>query len=168
MRRIGAGGWRLAAGSKELAAAIVFCLAFALPVFRIPNPESPIPRPAPLGLSEAVAHHSLAGMYDSSKRITLDGTIAAFHFVNPHPYVLIDVTDDRGRTQQWHAEMDNRRELIDIGMKADTLAVGDRVVASGSPGIREARILYAWKLERPADGLLYEQIGASPRIKLPR
>jgi len=118
--------------------------------------------------SVALAHHSLAGMYDQGKRITVDGSIAEFHFVNPHPFLLVDVSDARGRIERWHLEMDNRRELVDIGMKHDTFKVGDRVVASGSPGRSQSRILYVWKLDRPGDGLAYEQIGGSPRIQIPR
>jgi hypothetical protein len=78
------------------------------------------------------------------------------------------MSDTRGRTERWHLEMDNRRELVDIGMKEDTFRVGDRVVASGSPGRTQSRILYVWKLDRPTDGLAYEQIGGSPRIQIPK
>jgi len=112
------------------------------------------------------AHHSLAGMYDQSRRVALDGIIAQFHYVNPHPYVLLDVKDASGKTQQWRLEMDNRRELADIGITSETLKQGDRLVVSGSPGRAEPRLLYVWKLDRPADGLDYEQIGGTPRIRV--
>ena len=112
------------------------------------------------------AHHSLAGMYDQSRRVALDGIVAQFHYVNPHPYVLLDVKDASGRTQQWRLEMDNRRELADIGVTSETLKQGDRLVVSGSPGRAEPRLLYVWKLDRPADGLDYEQIGGTPRIRI--
>ncbi len=112
------------------------------------------------------AHHSLAGMYDQSRRVALDGIVAQFHYVNPHPYVLLDVKDASGRTQQWRLEMDNRRELADIGITSETLKHGDRLVVSGSPGRAEPRLLYVWKLDRPADGLDYEQIGGTPRIRI--
>ena len=49
--------------------------------------------------SAAEAHHSLAGMYDQSRRVTLDGTIAQFQFVNPHPFLMIDVQDPNGTMQ---------------------------------------------------------------------
>jgi hypothetical protein len=114
----------------------------------------------------AHAHHSLAGMYDQSRRVALDGIVAQFHYVNPHPYVLLDVKDAGGRTQQWRLEMDNRRELADIGITGETLKQGDRLVVSGSPGRAEPRLLYVWKLDRPADGLDYEQIGGTPRIRI--
>ena len=111
----------------------------------------------------ADAHHSIAGMYDQGRRVTLDGTIAQYQFVNPHPFVLVDVTTN-GTTQSWKVELDNRWELQNIGMTATTFNAGDRIVVSGSPGRDRTPLLYVWRLERPADGFLYEQIGTSPRV----
>jgi len=112
----------------------------------------------------AEAHHSIAGMYDQSRRVTLDGTIAQFQFVNPHPFVMVDVRDANGAAQTWKAELDNRWELADIGITPTTFRAGDRVMVSGSPGRDRTLLMYVWRLERPADGLLYEQIGTSPRV----
>jgi uncharacterized protein DUF6152 len=42
------------------------------------------------------AHHAISAIYDNSKPITLQGTVVEFHFVNPHPFLTIDVVDDRG------------------------------------------------------------------------
>jgi hypothetical protein len=61
--------------------------------------------------------------------------------------------------------MDNRFELIREGMDADTLKPGDRVVATGSLSRTAAQSLYLMRLDRPADGFRYEQIGASPRVR---
>jgi len=109
------------------------------------------------------AHHSIAGMYDQSRRVTLNGVISQYQFVNPHPFVIVDVTTN-GTTQSWKAELDNRWELQNIGMTPTTFNAGDRIVVSGSPGRDRAPLLYVWRLERPADGFLYEQIGTSPRV----
>jgi hypothetical protein len=111
----------------------------------------------------ADAHHSIAGMYDQSRRVTLDGVIAQYQFVNPHPFVVVDVTMN-GMMQSWKAELDNRWELQNVGMTPTTFNAGDRVVVSGSPGRDRTPLLYVWRLERPADGFLYEQIGTSPRV----
>jgi hypothetical protein len=111
----------------------------------------------------ADAHHSIAGMYDQSRRVTLDGVIAQYQFVNPHPFVVVDVTMN-GATQSWKAELDNRWELQNVGMTPTTFNAGDRIVVSGSPGRDRTPLLYVWRLERPADGFLYEQIGTSPRV----
>jgi hypothetical protein len=49
-------------------------------------------------------------------------------------------------------------------MTPTTFNAGDRVVVSGSPGRDRTPLLYVWRLERPVDGFLYEQVGTSPRV----
>jgi hypothetical protein len=117
-----------------------------------------------VSMAPARAHHSLSD-YDTGRETTLDGVIAQFQFVNPHPYVVLDVRDARGAVQSWHLEMDNRRELSDIGMTKDTLKAGDRIVVSGSPGHTQPRILYIRTLERPADGYAFAQVGNRPHLR---
>jgi hypothetical protein len=107
-------------------------------------------------------------MYDQSRRVMLDGVISQYQFVNPHPFLVIDVASN-GTTQSWKAELDNRWELAEVGMTATTFKAGDRVNVSGSPGRDRSPLLYVWRLERPSDGFLYEQVGTSPRVaRLPR
>jgi len=112
----------------------------------------------------AGAHHSLSD-FDSSRQVTIEGGVAQVQFVNPHPFLVLDVTDRSGAVQQWRLEMDNRYELSDIGMTKDTLKPGDRIVVSGSPGHTQPRILYIRKLDRPADGYGFEQVGNRPQLR---
>jgi hypothetical protein len=115
----------------------------------------------------AIAHHAISAIYDSSKRVTVEGAVREFQFINPHPFLIIEVSAS-GKTLEWKLEMDNRFELIDEGMKADTLKPGDRVVASGSLSRTSPQGMYLMRLDRPSDGFRYEQIGASPRVRLAR
>ena len=110
------------------------------------------------------AHHAIAAIYDSSRQMTLEGEVADFQFVSPHPFVVIEVTDPSGRTETWRLEMDNRGELSAVGMRADTLKKGDRVVVRGGAARDRSRALYIRRLERPADGFWYEQVGSSPKV----
>jgi len=110
------------------------------------------------------AHHSIAGVYDRNRPATIEGVVSEVRFVNPHPLVIVDVEDDAGRAQPWTLELDNQWELADIGFKADTLRPGDRVVVRGSLARREPHRLYVYRLDRPADGLRYEQVGSRPRL----
>jgi hypothetical protein len=112
--------------------------------------------------ASAQAHHSIAGAYDSNREATIDGVITEFRFVSPHPFV--DVRESR-TGQAWRLEMDNRRELESIGFAADTLKPGDRVVVTGSLGRRDANSMYIDRLDRPADGFGYEQVGSRPRLR---
>jgi len=60
--------------------------------------------------------------------------------------------------------MDNRFELAEIGMSAESFVAGDHVIATGSLGRTEPHRLYLRVLDRPADRFRYEQIGYSPRV----
>jgi hypothetical protein len=113
------------------------------------------------------AHHSLTGSYDTSASITVEGTVRDFQFVNPHPYLFVEVTR-AGKTQRWKMEMDNRSELTGIGMSSSTLKSGDKVTVSGSPGRDDQAILYIRRLDRPADGFWYEQVGSDPKMGIKR
>ena len=110
------------------------------------------------------AHHSIAGVYDSSSPVRLQAVVVDFQFVNPHPFVIVETADAAGRTQQWRLEMDNRRELEAVGMNAGTLKKGDRIAVSGGRARDQSRALYVRRIDRAADGFWYEQVGTRPRI----
>ena len=114
------------------------------------------------------AHHSIASVYDSSQQVTIEGIVTKFQFVNPHPFVTMDVTQGSGSKQQWRLDMDNLSELTEIGMTSQTLKPGDRIVVTGNPARTKSQSLYIRRLDRPADGFGYEQVGSSPRIRTTR
>ncbi len=114
----------------------------------------------------AHAHHSIAGMYDTREEVTIEGIVAELRFVNPHPFLILNVGDP-GSAIQWLFEMDNRRELSRIGMTSETLSPGDRVIVSANPSRQVSQRAYIRRLDRPLDGFGYEQVGNSPRINTP-
>lgn len=120
-----------------------------------------------LASAGAEAHHSIAAVYDGTRQQRLEGVVAEFQFMNPHPFVFIMVAGGEA-DERWRLEMDNRFELQSAGMTADTLKPGDRVVVTGSLGRMEPRTLYIRQLDRPADGFRYEQVGSRPRVSAPR
>ncbi len=124
--------------------------------------------PAVMGIVFAAtavhAHHSIAAVYDGSRQLIVEGVVTRFDFIHPHPFITLTVKPEGAADQSWRLEMDNRFELAAIGVTADTFKPGDRVVVTGSPGRTQPATLYIRKLERPADGFEYEQVGSSPRI----
>ena len=119
---------------------------------------------AVVGLTTVLAaHHSIAGIYDSAQSVTIDGVVSEFRFINPHPYLVVTV-DRNGGPDAWKLELDNRYELAEVGVKADTLRPGDRLVATGSPAHDGSHSMYARRIDRRADGWWYEQVGSSPRV----
>ena len=113
------------------------------------------------------AHHSISGVYDSARQQRVEAVVAEFKFVNPHPFLIVTVEAD-GAAQAWRLEMDNRFELADVGMTESTLKPGDRIVVTGSLGRTEPHTLYIRRLDRPADGFRYEQVGTRPRVSTVR
>ena len=113
------------------------------------------------------AHHSISAVYDDTQRVTIEGVVTQFQFVNPHPLVVMDVKDSAGNAQQWRLEMDTHRELADIGFTNEPLKPGERLVIIGSRARRQPQSLYIRRLERPSDGFAYEQVGNSPRLITP-
>jgi len=47
------------------------------------------------------AHHSVPGQFDTSKPMTLTGTISDIDWVNPHIYIHLDVKDAAGVATKW-------------------------------------------------------------------
>jgi len=118
-----------------------------------------------LGAFTAEAHHSISGMYDTRRNVRVEGVVTRFEFINPHAFLTLEVTETGGATQRWRVELDDRGELSDIGMTAQTLRSGDRVIVLGSPAHREANRLYLGRLDRPADGYSFEQVNGRPRLR---
>jgi hypothetical protein len=117
-----------------------------------------------LGALTAEAHHSIAGVYHGNRTVRVEGVVVRFDFVNPHAFVTLDVQAADGAPQRWRLEMDDRGELSEIGMTAETLQAGDRLVVTGNPARQAAHQIYIRRLERPTDGYAYE-VGSRPRLR---
>jgi hypothetical protein len=116
-----------------------------------------------LGGTATQGHHSIAAAYDRARPVKLDAVVVEFAMVQPHPFLIVEVRNG-GDAVRWKGELDNRHELVAIGMTAETLKPGDRVILSGNGGRTQPQSLYVYRLDRPADGFWYEQVGMSPRI----
>ena len=63
--------------------------------------------------------------YDAARELSLTVVVREFHFVNPHPY-LIGETKVGSLASVWRLELDNRFELVQIGMTATTFTPGEQ------------------------------------------
>jgi hypothetical protein len=80
----------------------------------------------------ALAHHSFA-MFDTTRRVTLAGTVTAFEWTNPHAYIELDVPGERGAIKHWSIELGSPSILMRGGWKFKDLKYGDKVTAIVSP-----------------------------------
>lgn len=78
------------------------------------------------------AHHSFGAEYDTSKPISLTGTITKIDWTNPHSFLFLDVKDDKGEVVNWKLEGYPPGVLYRTGWRKDiTIKVGDTVTITG-------------------------------------
>src|SRR5258706_766836 len=80
----------------------------------------------------AVAHHSFA-MFDANKTTTLQGTVKAFEWTNPHSWILLNVANAQGQPEGWTIEVGAPEGLVRQGWGPKTLTPGMKVAASIHP-----------------------------------
>ncbi len=99
------------------------------------------------------AHHSVSANYNQSKTVTMELVVEEFRFINPHPYLsTVLVGPAEGVIT---LELDNRRELVDLGFNNGTFISGDSIFVTVYPGARNARIAYVIGLEHSRLGFKY-------------
>jgi hypothetical protein len=92
-----------------------------------------------LSSSVALAHHSFA-MFDLGKDLTVEAVVKEVQFTNPHVWLQIMVTDDKGVATEWSIESGAPGMMLRNGWKPSTLKPGDKVtltmhpLKNGSPG----------------------------------
>jgi len=75
----------------------------------------------------AAAHHSFSAEFDSSKPITLEGTVVEFEWVNPHSWLVIDVPKPDGTMERWRLEGGSPSVLLRLGWNRNTLPAGTKI-----------------------------------------
>jgi Family of unknown function (DUF6152) len=94
----------------------IFAFLFLFSVFAAPLP----------------AHHSFGAEYDASKPITIAGVLTKIEWTNPHSFIYIDVTDDKGIVSNWKMEGYPPNVLYRNGWQKDaTMKPGDRISVTG-------------------------------------
>jgi hypothetical protein len=74
----------------------------------------------------ALAHHS-GSMFDDKKSITLNGTVKAFQWTNPHCFIQMLVPGTDGTATEWSVEMGAPFEVIRTGFRPKSLQPGDKI-----------------------------------------
>ena len=93
---------------------------------------------AVLASATLAAHHGNAS-FDTSKQVTLKGTVTEWIWANPHCFLKIDAMDDTGGVRNWALETQNPIGMTQRGWSRTSFTVGDQVtvvleaVKNGAP-----------------------------------
>jgi hypothetical protein len=85
-----------------------------------------------MGWQPLFAHHG-SNNYDTSRTVSLKGTVTQFVWANPHSQLYFDAKDDKGNVVHWGAEMQHPRALAGEGFTKDIMKPGDPIEISGAP-----------------------------------
>ncbi|HEY7333939.1 MAG TPA: DUF6152 family protein [Bryobacteraceae bacterium] len=78
----------------------------------------------------AFAHHSTA-MYNMGNPVTVTGVVKRFDWTNPHAFIYLEVTDEKGAKVEWQIEMMSLNHLKSYGWAHDTVKPGDTISCTG-------------------------------------
>jgi hypothetical protein len=78
-----------------------------------------------------VAHHAFSAEYDSTKPVTLRGTVKKMEWINPHSWMTLEVKAADGRVETWEVEAGAPNSMFRRGFNRDSLPVGTDLVVHG-------------------------------------
>jgi len=78
------------------------------------------------------AHHSFAA-FDMSKEQTITGVVSRFDWTNPHTFIWVDVTNDKGAVENWGIEGMSPNFLGRRGWSKTSVKPGDKITVSVRP-----------------------------------
>ena len=108
----------------------------------------------------AAAHHSTA-MFDMQKSVTLNGTIKEFQWTNPHTWIVFEVPNAAGGTDEYGIEGMSPNYLARRGWSKHTLNPGDKVSVLIHP-LKGADHGGSFLSVTLADGTVMRQSGGPP------
>jgi Family of unknown function (DUF6152) len=112
----------------------------------------------------ALAHHSAGNFWYTDKNVTVKGVVKSVKIINPHPEMVIEVTEESGQKATWRITGGgNASGMIRAGWKNGTLPAGTQVTVEGHPSRTEgAKALLAGTVTT-ADGKVFNfSAGSGP------
>lgn len=81
----------------------------------------------------ALAHHSFAAEFDSTKPITLTGKFNKMDWVNPHSWIHMDAMNPKtGKVETWDIETGPPNTLYRNGWRKTSIPEGSEIVVNGT------------------------------------
>jgi hypothetical protein len=93
------------------------------------------------------AHHGQAGLFDESKVVELKGIVKKWSLVNPHPILVLEVTDQSGAKAEWDVYFGPSAAgpLRRQGYTPETFRPGETVIVKAHPSTgAEVRGVDVW------------------------
>jgi len=84
------------------------------------------------GAVPAWAHHSFAA-FNAGQQLTLNATVVALEWKNPHSWLQVEAPDAKGAVHEWGIEMGAPAAMLREGWRPRSVVAGDKVTVTISP-----------------------------------
>jgi len=102
------------------------------------------------------AHHSAAGLFSPDVETTITGTVKQWLFVNPHPAIVMDVTNEQGAVETWRIQFPSPAGLArNFSWNRNSIKPGDQVKILGNPYLDGHKVMFPLIVTLP-DGKGYK------------
>lgn len=85
-----------------------------------------------LASAPSFAHHGTAS-FDTTKDLTLKGTVTDWIWANPHCFLKFDAMDETGTLRNWAVEVSNPTDMTKRGWARTSFKVRDQVTVNLQP-----------------------------------
>lgn len=113
----------------------------------------------------AAAHHGTAS-FDTSKDLTLKGTVTDWIWANPHCFLKFDAMDDTGTVRNWAVEVSNPTDMTKRGWARSSFKIGDAVTVILQP-VKNGAPIGRLKTVTLPDGNTLTAMGPAPAAAAP-
>jgi len=110
-----------------------------------------------LGITSAWGHHSLAAEYDTTKQVTIKGTITSIDWRNPHAWLYLDVKNESGAVEKWQVELGSPNAMQRMGWHQKDAKVGDELVVEGVMARDGSKTCSSRNIKFPDGRIVYSQ-----------
>jgi hypothetical protein len=114
----------------------------------------------------AVAHHS-AALFDTTKKIEVEGVVTKYDWRNPHVYMTLRVEDESGAEHDQEIEAGASSILLPLGLTPTAVALGERVTIRGNPSKRGTGTVLGRELVKADGSVLPLNIASAASRKAP-
>ena len=111
--------------------------------------------PAPVA-----AHHGTAS-FDTSKDLSLKGTVTDWIWANPHCFLKFDAMDETGTVRNWAVEVSNPTDMTKRGWARSSFKIGDSVTVVLQP-VKNGAPIGRLKTVMLPDGSTLTAMGPAP------
>jgi hypothetical protein len=94
--------------------------------------------------TSSFAHHAWA--VDTSRSVTVKGTVTGVDWSNPHVQIFVDAKDDSGKVVKWTVGGPSPSRMAGTGWDKNTLKAGDVITAVGQRATDAPNLLKTQKV----------------------